>query len=531
MKRAIYVIITFLFAAGVQAQVVDQKGLDAFIDELKKLNGEHVECTWESFDKLATDESEVSSAHLEFLPDMLNMCVGGEDFELAGIWRSDTTFRFVVAESNDDVGYNMICAVLDKYEAVDNEEFFGIPLMANNREDGEQQIVYMGERHTLIISDDGEDISVIYGTFNLMGTVQNVLKTTMQLMDEDEVDVEMLGGMNLSISVDDKAVLDKSPGCPDASPEEIMRLAREIADENIACLESRVCNAGSDGEREEHVAMVAEFKSEKEENLEELKKKLDELEGPEFIEIIPGTDEYYVAIPKVSPELEAAMKPYAKSGIYDWINSTGFGRGAKKGSVDQISCIVTPHDIAREYVIRNLPRDRWYDDGFIAEYKELAAREYQGGTPAVLYRFSYNEQGYNDMLSDLGWIFGLEPGEKHWNLEVTQRSENNGKRFVQLWGEGGILVCLLDSPAEKYCHFSVIVGGVSGFEKAVNEYFFGGERDLAKKYNIIIDSDLSNNSYGIHFASDDYFYAGRSHKNGVHIDFGYARKFTELEKE
>jgi hypothetical protein len=74
---------------------------------------------------------------------------------------------------------------------------------------------------------------------------------------------------------------------------------------------------------------------------------------------------------------------------------------------------------------------------------------------------------------------------------------------------------------------SIIVGGVSGFEHAVNEYCFGGEKDFAKRYNIVIDSDLSNNSYGIHFVNDEYFYAGKSHKNGVHIDFGYARMFLK----
>jgi hypothetical protein len=71
---------------------------------------------------------------------------------------------------------------------------------------------------------------------------------------------------------------------------------------------------------------------------------------------------------------------------------------------------------------------------------------------------------------------------------------------------------------------SIIIGGVSGFEQAVNEYRFGGEKDFAKRCNIVIDSDLRNNSYGIHFVNDEYFYAGKSHKNGVHIDFGYARK-------
>ena len=88
---------------------------------------------------------------------------------------------------------------------------------------------------------------------------------------------------------------------------------------------------------------------------------------------------------------------------------------------------------------------------------------------------------------------------------------------------------LFDSPADKYCHMSIIIGGTDGFEQAVNEYLFGGEKDFAKKCNIVINSDLSGNSYGIHFTEDEYFFAGKSHKNGVHIDFGYARKFTGLE--
>lgn len=529
MERIIYFIAALVLAAGMQAQVVDKKGIDAFIRDIKALKGEHVECEWESFDKYATEDSQVTSAHLNFLPHMINISVGDEDFSLDGIWKSDPNFSFVVATSDDDTGYQLICAVLDKYEVADREDFFGIPLMVNNREDGEQQVIFMDDNHTLVVSDDGEEAMVLYGTFNLLGVMQNTLVNVMELKEENEADVKLIGDVEFTVSADDKAALENPSLSMGACPEEIMRFARGVADDNIAYLKSHAENAADDAEREELAALAADFKAEQEENLEELANKLDELEHPKFIEIIPGTDEYFVAIPKVSPEVEATMKPYAKNGIYDWINSTGFGSGAKKGSVDQISCIVTPHDIAREYVIRNLPRDKWFDDGFTQQYKELAAREYQGGTPAVLYRFSHNEQGYNDMLRDLGWIFGLEPGEKHWNLEVTQRSENNGKRFVQLWGEGGVLVCIFDSPAEKYCHFSVIVGGVSGFEKAVNEYFFGGERDFANKCNIIIDSDLSDNSYGIHFTADDYFYAGKMHRNGVHVDFGYARKFTGVE--
>ena len=146
--------------------------------------------------------------------------------------------------------------------------------------------------------------------------------------------------------------------------------------------------------------------------------------------------------------------------------------------------------------------------------------------PAVLYSFSQNENGYNEMLREYGDMFRRKLGEKVLGLEVTQQSRNNGKRFVQLWGEGDVLMCVIDVPQEKYCLMSIIVG-VNGFEQAVNEYLFGGEKDFAKKCNIVINNDLRDNSYGIHFTQDEYFYAGKSHKNGVHIDFGFARRFTE----
>ena len=71
------------------------------------------------------------------------------------------------------------------------------------------------------------------------------------------------------------------------------------------------------------------------------------------------------------------------------------------------------------------------------------------------------------------------------------------------------------------------IGGGGGFEQAVNEYVFGGERDIAKKCNIIINSDLSDGSGGIHFTTDEYFFAGKSHKNGVHIDFRYWDLYTK----
>ena len=221
------------------------------------------------------------------------------------------------------------------------------------------------------------------------------------------------------------------------------------------------------------------------------------------------------------------MQPYAAYGVYDWINGLGFGKGAMTDSADQKSEIILPEDVARLYAVTHLPQEKWNEEGYSPTFKAIYPKEYQGGTPAVLYRFSKSEEGYKDMLSDLGFLFKLELGDTYRNLKVTQQSERNGKRFVQLYGEGGILMCVFDSPADHYCHMSILVGGGGGFEQAVNEYVFGGERDIATRCNIIINSDLSGDSCGIHFTTDEYFFAGKSHKNGVHIDFRYWDLYTK----
>lgn len=515
MKKTIYIMMALLLATNAYAQVVDQDKLQKFIDELKALKGEHVECESQNY-------------NIEFPEGLMNFKFNGEDCELIGVTASDTTFCCISTTSQDEIGYNLIKGLLYKYYDEESEDIFGIPLMACQREDGEQESIFVCEGHTLLVRDRGDDVMILYATMNIMERVQDAMRSVMEMTTEDFVDVDMFGGMDFGVHTNMHALSrhPDNPYCPSADGESIMALVRKIFKDNTELLESRLAKAESEEEREELTEEIAAFKEEVKENLDDLEKELAELDVPSFIEIIPGSDEYYVAIPLVPAHLKEKQKPYATKGVYDWINQTGFTNGAK-GCLDQISCIITPQDIAKQYVFRHYPRDRWFDDGFTPEYKEFAAVEYQGGMPAVLYSFSQNENGYNEMLRVFGDFFRHKPGEKVMGLEVTQNSENNGKRFVQLWGEGGLLMCLYDSPADRYCHMSIIIGGVSGFEQAVNEYCFGGEKDFAKKCNIVINSDLSNNSYGIHFVYDEYFYAGKSHKNGVHIDFGYARNFLE----
>jgi hypothetical protein len=519
MKKTLYFILASLFAVNMQAQVIDKEGLQTFINELKALDGEHVECQNQDY-------------NIEFPNGYVSFKFNGEDAELTGVTTSDTTFFCISIISEDKTGYNLVQGVLCKYYDEESEDIFGIPLFTWQRVDGDEEIMFMDGSNTLLVKDDGdEEIMVTYINYNLKDVIKGVLHNIIEQTDEEYVDVEMFGGLNFGVNVTDADEFRKDSRNvyqPTANGDDIMALVRTIYEDNLLHIEELIAGADSTGEQEELAASLVGFKEEQGEHLEELERELEELDVPSFIEIIPGSNEYYVAIPRVPAHLKENVKPYAAKGIYDWINMYYcFRAGAKVDYTDVISCIITPHDVAREYIIRNCPREKWYADGFTPGYKEFAAVEYQGCMPAVLYSFSQIENGYNEMLREFGDLFRRETGEKILGLEVTQNSVNNGKRFVQLWGEGGILMCIYDSPAEKYCHMSIIVGGISGFEHAVNEYCFGGEKDFAKRYNIVIDSDLSNNSYGIHFVNDEYFYAGKSHRNGVHIDFGYARMFLK----
>lgn len=516
MKRIMFIIAALFVAVASQSQVVDTKRLQAFLDELKVLKGKHVEC-------MSEHEGQVVLP-----PDIAVITMTDMAAYLKSVMLSDTTFRYQFVVTTDKIGYNLVKGILEKYYDGESEDIFGIQLMACKREDGEEQTLFLDANNTLMIRDDGDHVEILYGTFNIFRSLQNALRPLVEESDDEYVDVEMFGGMEFGVHVADMKKFPENPYYPAADGERILQLARRVYEENAQLLESRLAKAESEEQREEIAEMIAEFKDEQKEAIEELERELGELSRPSFIEIVNGSDEHYIAIPEVPAELKEKMQPYAANGVYDWINRYySFRAGAKTGVTDIISCIITPRDVAREYVIRNFPRNKWFDDGFTAEYKEFAATEYQGGTPAVLYSFSQTQEGYSCMLGEFEHLFRLKPGEKVHGLEVTQQSERNGRRFVQLWGEGGILMCFLDSPADSYCHMSIIIGGVTGFEQAVNEYMFGGEKELAKRCNIIIDSDLRDNSYGIHFTTDEYFYAGKSHRNGVHIDFGYARKLTE----
>ena len=499
MKKMIVCFIAVCSAMAMQAQEIDSEGLKAFAEELESLQGEHVSCD--------------TMTHRELLDYLGTEIVSDADELFTKLDKKD--FRLINIGSPDGIGRESIYKVLDKYEVTTAEVLFGIPLLLCNRSNGDLVILFVGDKASLMVLDYGDSIEVLYLNSDLMIIFKEIFTSMMINGDGGKITIGASGDLQFSYS--------------------FSRTSEHVETERGGCREPEVYSfdqqsSGSDPyERfNEEVAQLAAQTEEKlsGEQQAQLAEQIKSLSKPSFVEI-PETDRYNVFIPSVPEEIRKEMQPYAVYGIYDWINSLGFGKGAVKDDADQKSEIILPEDVARLYAVKHLPQEKWNEEGYSPMLKAIYQKEYQGGTPAVLYRFSKSEVGYKDMLADLGFLFKLELGDTYRNLKVTQQSERNGKRFVQLYGEGGILMCVFDSPADHYCHMSILVGGGGGFEQAVNEYVFSGERDIATRCNIIINSDVADGSGGIHFTADEYFFAGKSHQNGVHIDFKYWDLYTK----
>lgn len=491
MKKMILCFIAVCAATTMQAQEIDWTGLIQFSDELEALQGDHVSCD--------------TMTHLELLDYLDTEIVSDDDELFTKLDKKD--FRLIMIASPDGIGRESIYKVLDKYEVTNAEVLFGIPLSLCYRRDGGQVMLFVGDKASLMVLDYGDSIEVLYLNSDLMMIFKEIFTSMMINGDGGNITIGESGDLQFSYSfsrtrdeqeedVEEPKVYSFDQQSDGTDPYE--RLNEEVID-----IASKIATS-STPTRVQEIA---------------------DLEKPSFI-LNLETSSFFVAIPAIPEDIKKDMQPYAAYGVYDWINGLGFGKGAMTDSADQKSEIILPEDVARLYAVKHLPQEKWNEEGYSPMFKAIYQQEYQGGTPAVLYRHSKNEMGYKDMLSDLGFLFNLELGDTYRNLKVTQQSEREGKRFVQLYGEGRILMCVFDSPEDKYCHMSILIGGGGGFEQAVNEYVFGGERDIATRCNIIINSDPSDGSGGIHFTTDEYFFAGKSHKNGVHIDFKYWDLYT-----
>ena len=381
MKRIIYLLFVLaLLSFSVNAQQSAEEGLKAFINDLMALDGENVSCEMQGYDSFAEKNITLELDGEEGIVDVR---------KLLGNLNSPE-WQFLAVESGNRDGYNAVYNVLDKYDVMEADELFGIPLAVNTREDGHQNTVFVDDNNTLIIEESDFGISLIYTNCNIV----NVLTQAMRMV---------------AIGLDD--------------------YLGELVEHGFNTL----THIGDNWETEDNTPVENQ--------------------------------------PKCG---------------YDFFNLKEL-----KNKLHYADCVelITPEDVAMQYMTRFLPKEEWLDEGYSAKVKEMYKQKYPGGTPAVLYAIAKSESTYNIMTDVFGFLFDLDLKDVHNGLKVIQRSDRNGKRFIQLYGEGNVMLTILDIPATNYLVMTVTIGSERDFEDAVNAYSINGGTGIANKSIIVLNQN------------------------------------------
>lgn len=376
MKRIIYLLLVLAFLPlCINAQQGAVEGLEAFVNDLKSIESEHVTCEIQGFDSFVndniTDELDGNKSDLDItkLVDSIN----------------HPEWQFLVVQSNDREGYDTIYKLLDKYDVMEAEELFGIPLAVNTREDNHQSTIFIDENNSLIINESDFEIILIYTNCNIIDVLTQAMKMVAMGLDD------YLGELV------------------------------EPCYETLAHIGDNWKTENNESEEQQPEVGYNFF------NLKDLKRKL------HFADVVE---------------------------------------------------LITPEDVAMQYMIKYLPKEEWLDEGYSENVKEIYKQKYPGGTPAVLYAFAKNKSTYRTMSDAFGFLFDLGLKDVYNGLKVIQRIDRNGKRFVQFYGEGNVMLTVLDIPATDYFIMTVTIGSEKNFEDAVNAYSINGKSDISKK-NII----------------------------------------------
>ena len=182
--------------------------------------------------------------------------------------------------------------------------------------------------------------------------------------------------------------------------------------------------------------------------------------------------------------------------------------------------LITPEDVAMQYMTRYLPKEEWLDEGYPENVKNIYKEKYPGGTPAVLYALAKGESRYKMMTDAFGHLFDLALKDVYSGLKVIQSSSRNGKRYIQLYGDGNVMLTILDVPATNYFAMTVTIGSAIDFENAVNAYSINGETGIAQKSIVILDM----NGIDVRLSNPSIEVDGQ---NGVCFRFGLKEMFLE----
>lgn len=495
MKKIFSTIILFLlFVTNIYAQTEtgDSVAIKNFIGELHNLAGDYVNAVRNDSKTMLDDIKR--QAQVRFGDKLDNTMFSG----LGKIWE-DGYYQLSFTADNAS-GRNMLLDVIERHNVVYSDELFGIPLVSASRDEYEEQYLFADYNNTFIFHIDDDEVSIVYANYPLLDLLKNIMIMLMVSVDDSVIDVESLvyGILELSLSVDDlswKQVVGGS-GRPTAGSNALMKPVTNY---------ETVLYSGENGDVVLSELSLQTMDSE----MQRLREAISKLSFPAFLEN-KTVGKHLVAIPQVPAEWIDECEPYALNNIYDWINETGFGNGVN--SAHRQSAIITPRDVLLQYAAKYLVGKDTAFIGYPVELKKIYTAEYQGGTPAVLYSKSLTPEGYCDMMTHLGRIYKTKVGDKYKNLKVTQRVTRNGYNYIQLYGDAGVLVYIIESPTERCCQMFITIGA-DAFTHAVNACSVGGETGVAGKCAIIINEE------GIFFPQDNGC--------GVKIEFNSLNKIKK----
>ena len=409
MKRMIYLLCALAFvSSNISAQQSVEEGLKTFISEMMSLENEHVKCEMQGFNSFIDENIDVEISGNVDVTKLLGSLNNPE-------------WQFLVVQSNDKEGYDAICEFIDKYEVMEADELFGIPLSVNTREDTEQSTIFLDENNSFIIEESGFEITLIYTNCNIINVLTQAMR--MLTMGLDDYFGELV----------------------ERGVETLAHIGDKLENENSVFTEER---------------------------------------------------------PKVGYDFYKLKDLKGKLHYADVVD------------------LITPEDVAMQYMTRYLPKEEWLDEGYPENVKNIYKEKYPGGTPAVLYALAKGESRYKMMTDAFGHLFDLALKDVYSGLKVIQSSSRNGKRYIQLYGDGNVMLTILDVPATNYFAMTVTIGSAIDFENAVNAYSINGETGIAQKSIVILD----RNGIDVRLSNPSIEVDGQ---NGVCFRFGLKEMFLE----
>ena len=413
---------------------------------------------------------------------------------------------------NED-SYKAFRAVIEKYDIYFAEEIFGMELMFNTREGGSQTIIFQGDIYGLAIIDNAHslDLSVTIVKGSAAKLFFGIRETGDVEIHSHEV---YFNNRNGDVHIGESSITVEEPAeLIDISEAESIerRIPADISLElfdhympMIQELKRRAQNATSKEQLKMLKASADSIRDVWEAEIALIDYWIDQRVAPGEVKI-PSTGKVFIVIPK-----------NAKSGIYEWINSTDFCN-----TEGQEYNILTATQVAMLYTTKKKePNIGWNLESYSDSIKTYFASEIPGNEPTYLYRRSITAEGYERMKNDLEQFFyldGKDKNHRYKGFKAIERIDTNEYCFLHLY-DGCTTILIYDSPTGKHCQMDIIVGGIETFNDAMNEISINGKRDIFKEENIVICDGK------IELMEGEVDINGVTYDSGVHFTTGYMKK-------